>query len=332
MQPQQPYSNDHTDLIPRTEFDGPALELDFPGLQIGTAEYEEGPTGCTVLYFPGRVRAVSDIRGGAHATIFSTELTNLDAVCMAGGSQLGLEASAGVADELLAMRGYSTHWQDIPLVAGAVIYDYGQRGNSIYPDKELGRAAMRAARPGRFLLGPRGAGRSATVGKTLTTAGYQGEPSGQGAAFRQIGPTKIAVFTVVNALGAVFDRSGRVVRGNRNTETGERVSFPEGLERTLGTKREAPPKGNTTLTVLVTNQVLQDPKGEAWALHQLAKVVHTSMARAIQPFHTIYDGDVLYAVTTNEVENPALEAVSLGALSSELAWDAVLSAVRLSPD
>ena len=27
------------------------LELDFPGLEIGIAEYEEGPTGCTVLNF-----------------------------------------------------------------------------------------------------------------------------------------------------------------------------------------------------------------------------------------------------------------------------------------
>ena len=29
------------------------------------------------------------------------------------------------------------------------------------------------------------------------------------------------------------------------------------------------------------------------------------MARAIQPFHTLVDGDVLYAVSTNEVDDPA---------------------------
>ena len=33
-------SNDSVRLVPRTEFDGPALELDFPGLRIGVAEYE----------------------------------------------------------------------------------------------------------------------------------------------------------------------------------------------------------------------------------------------------------------------------------------------------
>ena len=49
------------------------------------------------------------------------------------------------------------------------------------------------------------------------------------------------------------------------------------------------------------------------------------MARAIQPFHTFGDGDVLFATTTGEVENPHLNLTDLGVLASELAWDAVLS-------
>jgi L-aminopeptidase/D-esterase-like protein len=51
------------------------------------------------------------------------------------------------------------------------------------------------------------------------------------------------------------------------------------------------------------------------------------MARAIQPFHALVDGDVLYAVSTNEIEDPALESIGLGIVASELAWDAVLAAV-----
>jgi 6-aminohexanoate-oligomer endohydrolase len=61
------------------------------------------------------------------------------------------------------------------------------------------------------------------------------------------------------------------------------------------------------------------------ALRQFAKQVHTSMARAIQPFQTIFDGDTFYAVTTNEVENQLLNEVALGVLASETVWDAVLS-------
>ncbi len=86
-------------------------------------------------------------------------------------------------------------------------------------------------------------------------------------------------------------------------------------------KTDPPEAGkHTTLTLVVTNQKL--------APHQLARHVHSSMARAIQPFHTESDGDVLYAVTTNEVENKALNSTELGVLASELAWDAVLSSFQ----
>jgi L-aminopeptidase/D-esterase-like protein len=51
------------------------------------------------------------------------------------------------------------------------------------------------------------------------------------------------------------------------------------------------------------------------------------MARAIQPFHALVDGDVLYTVSTNDVENTALTSMSLGVLASELVWDAVLSSL-----
>ena len=63
-------------------------------------------------------------------------------------------------------------------------------------------------------------------------------------------------------------------------------------------------------------------------LTTLARQVHASMARAIHPFHALVDGDVLYAVTTNEVESTQLESIGLGIVASELAWDAVLSAVQ----
>src|SRR4029453_8299015 len=136
--------------------------------------------------------------------------------------------------------------------------DYNlRRANAIYPDKTLGRAALRAARPGVFPLGSHGAGCSATVGKSLRPP-HEGESSGQGAAFRQIGQTKIAVFTVVNAVGAIVDRQGRVVRGNLDPIPGERHRMVEGLEKNLmaAPQVEEPAPGNTTLTVVVTNQRL----------------------------------------------------------------------------
>ena len=320
-------SNDTVRLTPRVPEEGPALTFDFPALRVGVAEYPEGPTGCTVFSFPDGVSAAVDVRGGSAGTIGTEGLRHgdgwLHAICLAGGSSYGLEAATGVAAELLAQTGYATGWQDIKAVSGAIIFDYRPRDNAIYPDKELGRAALRAARPGRFPLGPRGAGSSATVGKGFDFD--QGESAGQGGAFAQVGPTKVAVFSVVNALGAIVDRRGRVVRGSVDVATGQRrlptelVWGPDGPTGARGAP-PGPTPGNTTLTLVVTNQRL-----DRCTLQQVGRQVHSSMARAIQPFHGLDDGDVLFAVTTAETDDPALPPSSLGMLASELAWDAVLA-------
>ena len=312
-------TNDTLTLEPRTDVSGPVLEFDFPAFAIGVAEYEEGPTGCTVFDFGDGASCATDVRGGSPGLLGGYEWVH--AICLAGGSIYGLEAAAGVAAELFARGGYSTDWLGIKLVSGAIIFDYGGRETAVYPDKELGRAALRAARPGRFPLGPRGAGRSATVGKGIDL-GHR-ESAGQGGAFRQIGPTKIAVFTVVNAVGGIVDREGRVVRGNVDPSRQERAGYLESLEARLA-RGEAPEPahGNTTLTVVVTNQAL--PPRE---LRQLSRQVHASMSRAIQPFHALTDGDILYAVSTAEVENETLDPVTLGVIASEAAWDAVLASV-----
>jgi 6-aminohexanoate-oligomer endohydrolase len=311
-------SNDAAELVPRTDRDGAEFEFDFPGLEVGIAEYEEGPTGCTVFHFPDGAACSIDIRGGSPGTAGSA-YEWAHAICLAGGSLYGLEACAGVAAELFARREYRTGWLDIPLVAGAIIFDFGPRDNAVYPDKELGRAALRAARPGRFPLGARGAGRSATVGKTFDFS--ESEPSGQGGAFRQVGETKVAVFTVVNAVGAIVDREGSVVRGHRDVGTGRRRALVAEIDARLAAGQPVrPPPGNTTLTVVVTNERLDQR-----LLRTLARQVHTSMARAIQPFHALVDGDVLFAVTTNEVESELLDSIGLGVVASEVAWDAVLA-------
>jgi L-aminopeptidase/D-esterase-like protein len=308
-------TNDTGTLVPRTDVGGPELRFDFPGVRIGVAEYDEGPTGCTVFEFlPAGAKAHTDVRGGSPGQLGGYEWVH--AICLAGGSLYGLEAATGVAAEIFAQREWATGWTEIPLVSGAIIFDYGPRDTAVYPDKELGRMALRAAREGVFPLGARGAGRSATVGKTFGLE--RGEPSGQGAAFRQVGETKIAVFTVVNAVGAVVDREGRVVRGHLDRGSGARTALLEGVEEQL--LQIAP--GNTTLTVVVTNQQL-----ERRALQQLGRQVHASMSRALQPFHTLADGDILYAVTTSEVQDEALDPVMLAVIASEVAWDAVLASV-----
>jgi L-aminopeptidase/D-esterase-like protein len=307
-------------LSPRTEFTGPALEFDFPGVEVGVAEYDEGPTGCTVLHFPAGAATAIDARGGLVGTVGNWEWNH--AICLAGGSLFGLEAAAGVHAALTEdVQGPIRIGGNMPFkfVSGAIIFDFGLRENTVAPDYALGMAAAKACQAGLFPLGARGAGRSATVGKFLDQ-GKGIEPSGQGAAFRRNSDLRVLVCSVVNSLGAVMDRDGTVVRGHLNHRTGKRERVVERVG--AGIASASTPQQNTTLTIVVTNGKLIGS-----ALTQFGRQIHASMARAIEPFHTSSDGDVLYAVTTAATDL-TMSADELGVIASELAWDAVLAAVR----
>ncbi|MFD0478779.1 P1 family peptidase [Nonomuraea thailandensis] len=140
-----------------------AVTFDLPGVHVGTAEYGEGPTGCTVIHLPRGARTAVDARGGAVGMSGGYDYNH--AICLAGGSVYGLAAAAGVSDELLSRRSNLTKWDELQLVSGAVIYDFSCRDNAVYPDAELGRAAVRWAREGEFPVGRCGAGRTASAGK-----------------------------------------------------------------------------------------------------------------------------------------------------------------------
>jgi L-aminopeptidase/D-esterase-like protein len=300
---------------------GRSLPFDFPQLRVGVAEYDEGPTGCTVFDFAGGADCAVDVRGGAPGLL--GDYPRVDAISLAGGSLYGLEAATGVAASMLDERGGTVGWGNIAVVSGAIIYDFGGRANSIYPDKALGAAAYRAARTGHFPLGARGAGRSATVGKFWGYPDYAPEAGGQGAAFAVVGGTRIFVASVVNALGVVVDRDGNILRGCRHRTTGVR-HHPREVLRDEPVNVAPPPAGptaNTTLTVVVTDQPM-----DALLLRQLGRQVHSSMARAIQPFHTPQDGDILFSLTTATGAG-RVDPFVLAEAASDLAWDAVLQSI-----
>jgi L-aminopeptidase/D-esterase-like protein len=312
------------------------LHYDWPMLSIGTGEYEEGPTGVTVFRFGKKVHAAVDVRGGAPGTVntdflrLGYETPDLDAVVFAGGSWYGLEATTAVATALKDDGLRSGYWDDIALSVGAIIYDFGPRRlNEIYPDKRLAQAAARAARTGEFPLGAHGAGRMAETGDMFGCDAH----SGEGGAFRQIGKIKIAAFVVVNAFGVVTDRNGRVVACNRAP------GWPADLKATtlLASRADAIEKNlaaegrkNTTTSLVVTN--VRMPPAE---LQRLAMQVHTSMGRGIQPFQTMFDGDVLYAVSTDEVDADSVRegtgSADIATIAAETMWDAILSSVPPQP-
>jgi L-aminopeptidase/D-esterase-like protein len=321
-----------------TDIHGPVLQFNWPAIQIGVGSYEEGPTGLTIFRFPGRAAGAVDVRGGAPGTV-NTDALRLayedpivDAIVFAGGSSYGQEAitatQTGLKDEGIR----SGTWKNVAVVAGAIIYDFqAHRLNEIYPDKRLAQAALHALQPGVFPLGAQGAGRMAMQG------GFFGWPvhSGQGGAFRQDGETKIAAFVVINAVGAITDRDGYVVKDNRGLSQFNKIKISELLAHLPESRDEdwMPPsvtpaqtgRHHTTISLVVTNQKL----GYA-ELQRLAVQVHTSMARAIQPFSTQNDGDTLFALSTAEIATK-YDFSDLSTMAGEVMWDAILASVPEEP-
>jgi L-aminopeptidase/D-esterase-like protein len=135
---------------------------------------------------------------------------------------------------------------------------------------------------------------------------------------------------VVNALGVIVDRQGRVVRGNRNPETGER-SYLSIDDMAFGHQRQLDRFGAAVAEATTLTVVLTDARLGRGDLQQLARQIHASIARAIHPFHCTGDGDTLWLASTNEHDADATPT-AVGAAAAELAWDAIIRAVSDEPD
>jgi L-aminopeptidase/D-esterase-like protein len=310
-------------------FGGTQMEFSFPGVQVGTAEYAQGPTGCTVVYFPKGAVGAIDVRGGAAAVRESSILEDvssnawIDALVLAGGSTYGLEAASGVMEKLLEDRGRSTRFEHIPSVPSAVVYDFSGRSNAVYPDKALGRMALERAVEGRVGLGRVGAGANVSVGK------YFGrkfaEVSGQGASFFEKDGVKFLAISVVNAVGNVLDSKGKVLLGSWDAESKSRFSILERLKSALPMaelRTELVPSGNTTISIVVTNA-----KVDRSVLKRLAVSAHMAVGRVIEPYSTASDGDTLFVASTQTLELPkAWSESDLGAIGGSVLQEAVWSA------
>lgn len=305
------------DLKPVVVEDGVSFEL--PGVRIGTAEYREGPTGCSVFHFPQGAVCEVDVRGGSPGLFGG--YPRVDALFFAGGSLYGLEAGSGVAAEMFGQR-RKVGVRNIAFVSGAIIFDFLRRDTAVYPDKRLGAAAFLAAAPGRFPVGAHGAGCSASIGQ-MGSKRFLPDPGGQGCAVAELGGASIGVFTVLNPLGAVFAEDGKQLRGFRDKDTGKRHSLewiianhPEEvglIDSTAGT--------HTTITAMIV-----DKKISPADLRQFGRQVHSSMAQVIRPFHTPLDGDILFSISIGE-EPLACPAAIAAEFASGLARQAIYGAI-----
>lgn len=304
---------------------------DIEGFKVGVATDLKAVTGVTVVLIEDGARAAVEVRGSAPGTR-ETDLLRpgqlvgeTQAVVLAGGSAFGLDAAAGVAGYLEEKGlGFPAGDYFVPIVPAAVLFDLFIGDGSVRPDAAMGRLACMNASAGPVQEGSVGAGTGATVGKIYGTS--RSVKSGQGSAAMQNGNLIVAALVAVNAFGDIFDRSGKLLAGPRNPETGKMDLTEEILAKmTAGAF-----SGNTTLGVVATNAAL-----DGNALTKVCQLAHDGLARSIWPVHTMWDGDAIFSLSRGDlvadvnlvgimaakavslaVERALLKATSLGGIPS----------------
>ena len=165
-------------------------------------------------------------------------------------------------------------------------------------------------------------GAGATVGKLL---GFDhAMKAGLGTASLTLaGGAVVAALAAVNAAGDIVDPStGQIVAGAR-TPAGDAF---EGTTKALLEGR-GPAVGkadNTVLVVVATNVTLT--KTEATKVAQMA---HDGLARAVNPVHTPWDGDTVFALSTGSASVQGGVLV-VGAAAAEVTARAILRGARLA--
>ncbi|MFO7173481.1 MAG: P1 family peptidase [Bacillota bacterium] len=297
---------------------------DVPGILVGHATDPEGLTGCTVILCPEGAVVGVDVRGGAPGTR-ETDLCRpmhlverAHGVLLTGGSAFGLDAAAGVM-RFLEERGwgFDTGAAVVPIVPAAVIYDLGVGSPRARPDAAMGYRACLAAATGPVAQGNVGAGTGASVGKLLGPQ-YAMKAGVGTASLRLPGGVTVGALVVVNAAGDVRDPdTGQIVAGARAAD-GTFLDCREALLR--GAASAGFPGTNTTIGCVATDARLTKEQA-----NKLAQMAHDGLARAIDPVHTPYDGDTLFALATGQKE---ADLTALGVAAARAVALAVVRAVR----
>jgi L-aminopeptidase/D-esterase-like protein len=139
-------------------------------------------------------------------------------------------------------------------------------------------------------------------------------PAGIGSWAAQFGDVIVGVLVLVNAVGDIRNARGEIIAGKVDSlrylaEGGAPLGRPERLNH------------NTTLAVIATNADLDRVQ-----LQALAQSGSDALARRITPYGTLFDGDVIFAVTTATVQPKS--PLQVEAIAALVVPDAVERSVR----
>jgi len=312
------------------------LITDVPGLRVGNAQDEQIKTGVTVLSAETAFLASVDVMGGAPGTretdcLAPENIVNdVDAIVLAGGSAFGLDAASGVTDALAdAGLGYRVGPVNVPIVPAAIIFDLINGGNKSWSDnpyKQLGRNAYEACHSD-FALGSAGAGVGAT---TATIKGGLGSasvvlPSGH----------TVGALIVANPHGsplapgsnqfwaAPFEVNNEF--GGLGVCTETNALFEPQNEKLAAYEAKA----NTTIGIVATDAMLDKAQAKRFAV-----AAQDGIARSVVPSHTLFDGDLLFGVSTRQKPLAAADDIvlqmALGHAASLCVARAIARAVYLA--
>jgi putative pantetheine hydrolase len=244
----------------------------------------------------------------------------VNAIVLTGGSAYGLDTAGGVMawleEQGQGVRVGAGERDVVPIVPTAVLFDLGRGGGfQARPDADWGRRAIEAATDGPIAQGNYGAGAGARTGRIKGGTGT--------ASIRLDDGTTVGALVIVNAVGSTVDAQGRLY--------GERYGVADEFG-TLKTPTEAAPEGpggplpgmNTVIAVIATDAPLDKA-----AAKRMAMVAHDGLARAIDPIHTLVDGDSIFAVSTASPHDPVPDAPTT-ASPQEPVPDAPTAGARLS--
>jgi L-aminopeptidase/D-esterase-like protein len=146
--------------------------------------------------------------------------------------------------------------------------------------------------------------------------------AGIGSASVTVDGITVGAIVACNAVGDVIDpATGEVIAGAR---TGDGNALLDTRRALLRGEVPAPilAGSNTTIGVIATDAILT--KAQAG---RLATVGHDGLARAINPVHTMSDGDALFALATG-ASGRRLGMIALSTMAAEACALAVVRAVR----
>ncbi|MBV2143723.1 P1 family peptidase [Falsochrobactrum sp. TDYN1] len=301
---------------------------DVPGIKLGHHTLTRRPTGCTVLLCEEGASAGVDVRGSAPGTR-ETDLLDpvnlvekVQAVMLSGGSAYGLAAATGVMRYLEENRlGFAIGNGVVPIVPAAVLMDLGVGDFSIRPDEEAGYLACKAATTQPSAQGNIGAGAGASVGKMFGME--YAMKGGLGTASHRIPGTEIVIGAIVavNAVGDVYAPDSRRILAGARTPDGKglRNSMTSLMQGHTVVKSAG---ANTTIGAIATNADFNKVQ-----LKKIASMAHDGFARSINPVHTMWDGDTIFALSTGKATGVRADVTAIGAIAATVMAHAVARAV-----